>query len=260
MSHQFTRRQAVIAGLGTALSLPAAAMAARRPSAPVSNAPVQMPRAPANADAGFRPIFDGRTLAGWDGDPRYWRVEGGAIVGEVTPDRILRSNTFLYWTGGKPADFELKVECRISAAGNSGINYRSILVEDEIEPANRFAMQGLQFDMDGKNNYTAMVYEERGRRFIAPRGQFTRVATGQAERIGTIGSAAQLRAAILPDWNEFHIIARGPQIYHLVNGQLMAAALDEWPARRKSGLIGMQVHVGPPAKVEFRNIRLKLLA
>ena len=73
----------------------------------------------------YRSIFNGFNLNGWDGDPAYWRVDNGTIVGEVTPTTLLKRNTFLIWRGGRPADFELKLEYRISAKGNSGINYRS---------------------------------------------------------------------------------------------------------------------------------------
>jgi hypothetical protein len=245
-------RRAAIAGIAGAALSPA--MAAAQPRPPL------MPRLPDGDGPGFAPMFNGKSLDGWDGDPRYWRVQDGAIVGEITPQTLLRSNTFLVWRGGEVADFELKAECRISAGGNSGLNYRSILVPDEITRANRYAMQGLQFDIDAANLFTGMVYEERGRGFIARRGQLARVGeAAPSQVIGTIGEAAGLRAAISPDWNTLHIVARGGSLLHLMNGQLMAAALDEAPNPRRSGLIGVQVHVGPPKKVEFRNLRLKRL-
>src|SRR5215204_5701312 len=75
-----------------------------------------------NGDDSFVQIFDGETLNGWEGDTTYWRVEGGNLMGEVTPTTLLKSNTFIVWKGGTPADFELKVEFRIAEAGNSGIN------------------------------------------------------------------------------------------------------------------------------------------
>src|SRR5689334_1537822 len=59
-------------------------------------------------EAGFHSIFDGKSLAGWEGDPKYWRVEGGSMVGEITPATIIKSNTFIIWQGGSPKDFELK--------------------------------------------------------------------------------------------------------------------------------------------------------
>ena len=74
---------------------------------------------------GFESIFDGKTLTGWKGDPNYWRVENGNLVGEVTPETLLKRNTFIVWQGGQPADFELKLEFKIAESGNSGINYRS---------------------------------------------------------------------------------------------------------------------------------------
>jgi hypothetical protein len=120
----------------------------------------------------------------------------------------------------------LKLDYRITLGGNSGINYRSVVVKDEITPANRFALSGLQFDIDGRNLFTAMVYEERGRSFIARRGQFARTTTPPSQVIGVIGEPGSPKT-IRPDWNEAHIIAKGPALYHLLNGRLMAAAIDE---------------------------------
>src|SRR5687767_6502914 len=75
-------------------------------------------------NTGFESIFDGQTLKGWDGDTQFWRVENGAIVGESTPDRVVKVNNFLIWRGGVLRDFELKLEFRMNGA-NSGIQYRS---------------------------------------------------------------------------------------------------------------------------------------
>lgn len=72
---------------------------------------------------GFIPIFDGKTLNDWEGDSTYWWVEDGSLVGEILPSTILDRNTFIIWKGGTPGDFELKLSFRISANGNSGINY-----------------------------------------------------------------------------------------------------------------------------------------
>ena len=137
------------------------------------------PEAPAGDEPGFKPIFDGKTLAGWSGDPKYWRVENGALTGEITPETVIKSNTFIIWQGGAPADFELKADYRITSAGNSGINYRSVVVPDPVTPANKFAMRGYQFDIDGGNRYTGQNYEEKGRLFHALRGQVTHIVGGQ---------------------------------------------------------------------------------
>src|SRR5688572_28344461 len=111
-------------------------------------------------------LFDGKSLKGWEGDANYWRVENGCLVGEITPDKLLKSNSFIIWQGGQPSDFELIVECRITVDGNSGINYRSTKVTDTPH-----ALRGYQADIDGKNRYTGQNYEERGRTTLAHRGQ-----------------------------------------------------------------------------------------
>src|SRR6266566_3674699 len=72
---------------------------------------------PATNDAGLELIFDGKSLAGWEGDTNYWRVENGCLVGEITPDKLLKQNSFIVWRGGETRDFELKVEYRVSARG-----------------------------------------------------------------------------------------------------------------------------------------------
>jgi hypothetical protein len=208
-------------------------------------------------DTAWRTIFDGKSLSGWEGDPRYWRVENGCIVGEVTPATLLKENTFLIWRGGVTRDFELKVEYRISERGNSGINYRSVPV-----PGLPFALAGYQADIDGANRYTGQNYEERGRTFNALRGQVTRIPSDRkAEVIGSVGDGKELERFIRNgDWNEYHLIARGHTLIHMLNGHVMSVVVDEDPVHRRSdGLLGVQVHVGPPMKVEYRNFRLKAL-
>lgn len=212
-------------------------------------------------EPGFRPIFDGRSLDGWEGDPGYWRVDAatGTLVGEITPATVIKSNTFIIWRGGEPKDFELKLEYRITAEGNSGINYRSVVVPDPVTPANKFAMRGYQCDLDGRKRYPGNNYEEKGRLFLAVRGQVTRVTGGRPPvLLSTIGDTDELAKAVTDDWNAVHIIARGNVLTHAINGRLMSVVMDDDAANRpEKGSIGVQVHTGPPMKVEYRNIRLK---
>ncbi len=219
------------------------------------------PEPPTGDEPGFQPIFDGKTLAGWEGDPKYWRVEDGALVGEITPETIIKSNTFIIWKGGAPADFELKADYRITSGGNSGINYRSVVVPDTVTPTNKFALRGYQFDIDGANRYTGQNYEEKGRLFHALRGQVTHVVGGRKPIIlSTIGDSAALAEFITKDWNGIHMIIRGNTLIHMLNGHLMSVVIDDDASGRAiKGEIGVQVHVGPPMKVEYRNFRLKEL-
>jgi len=198
-------------------------------------------------DDSFVQIFDGKTLDGWYGDSTYWRVENGNLIGEVTPTTLLKKNTFIIWEGGEPSDFELKLEFRIAEAGNSGINYRSELL-DSIP----FALRGYQADIDGKIRYTGQNYEERKRTTLAYRGENVIVSSQDNP-----SDSLKLKVKF-EDWNEVHLIAKGNHLRHYVNGILMSEVLDNDSINRKlSGKLGVQVHVGPPMKVEYRNIRLK---
>jgi len=218
---------------------------------PVSAFPLYAPSAPDDT-SGFVEIFDGRTLSGWDGDPTFWRAESGAIVGESTVDKVVARNTFLVWRGGTLKDFELKVEFRISGA-NSGIQYRST----ELASEGRWVVKGYQADIDFRNVYTGNIHEERGRRVLAPRGSFVRaVDGGGVKRVGTVGDPDVLKAAIdTAQWNKYHIVARGAVVIELVNGHVTSILVDEDSTHRADeGVLALQMHTGPPFKVEYRNL------
>ena len=206
-------------------------------------------------DRGFKKIFNGKTLKGWKGDLKHWKVEEGVIVGEVKPENQLKENTFLIWEGADVADFELKIQYKISAGGNSGIQYRSELV-----PGLDYGLKGYQADIDGKNEYTGLNYEERGRGFIAKRGEQVVVdSLGKPTVIQSLGRPDSLASVLkLNDWNEYHLIVKGNRMQHYINGVLMSDALDNDKKNRKSsGLLGLQAHVTAEMRVEFKNIRIK---
>jgi len=244
-----------ISGLGLILTA-VVALAAQTPYAPKQS---DRPEPVAGDEPGFRSIFDGRSLAGWEGNPIYWRAENGALVGEITPATVIKSNTFIVWRGGRPGDFELKLDYRISADGNSGINYRSAIIPDPVTPENKYSMRGYQCDLDGRKRYPGNNYEEKGRLFLALRGQLTHVVGGRPPvLVSTFGDPDELAKLITDDWNAIHVIARGNVLTHIINNRVMSIVVDDDAANRPAdGLIGVQVHVGPPMKVEYRNIRLR---
>lgn len=207
-------------------------------------------------ESGFKQIFDGKSMAGWDADPDFWRVEAGALVGETKPDHQPKQNIFAIWRGGQPADFEFKAEYRMTG-GNSGIQYRSI----ERPDVNKWVLQGYQADIDAAQQFTGQIYEERGRGFLALRGMLAYVGDGQKTgMLGKVGDNTELKALIKSDdWNEIHIIARGNTIIQLINGHVMSTLVDDDTAKRKmDGLIGLQLHLtNTGMKIEVRNIRLK---
>ena len=240
-----------------ALLASAALLAAQ--TAPYAPKQSDRPEVLTGDEPGFQSIFDGKTLAGWEGNPAYWRAESGVLVGEITPANVIKSNTFIIWRGGTPADFELKLDYRITEAGNSGINYRSVVVPDPVTPENKFAMRGYQFDLDGRKRYDGNNYEEKGRLFLAVRGQISHVVGGRPPVVlSSFATSDDLARIATAGWNAAHLIVRTNTATHMLNGRLMSVTIDDDPPNRKlDGLIGMQVHTGPPMKIEYRNIRLK---
>ena len=214
---------------------------------------------------GFRSIFDG-TMKNWDGDAAYWKAEGDALVGTTTAENPLEENTFVIWRGGEPGDFELKVEYRMSAT-NSGIQFRSTHVppggQGRGAVTGKWVLKGYQADIDFANQFTGMVYEERGRGFLMQRGQAVEIGPDAVSRqIGSLErNADELKALIKPgEWNTVHLIARGNTIMNIVNGHVTAFIVDDDPkGRALQGLLGFQIHTGPPMKIEFKNIYLKTL-
>jgi len=261
-----------LAALALAIGSVAAQQAPRGGAAPQGGSG---PRgaAPLNFEdrAGFQAIFDG-TMKNWDGDPAIWKAEGNVLVGTTTAENPLKENTFVIWKGGEPADFELKVEYRMSAT-NSGIQFRSTHLPQgtptptpnnpDAKIAGKWVLKGYQADIDFANQFTGMIYEERGRGFLMQRGQAIEIGTdGVSRLIGNLEmNPNELKGLIKPgDWNTVHLIARGNTIVNIVNGHVTAFIVDDdAKGRAMKGLLGFQIHVGDPMKIEFRNIYLKTL-
>jgi hypothetical protein len=170
---------------------------------------------------------------------------------------VVKQNNFLIWREGVLRDFELKLEFRMSGT-NSGIQYRSA----ELPEVGKWVLKGYQADMDFTENYVGNVHDERGRGVLSRRGEVTRIVDGPAFKVvGTIGDPTLLRGVMnVTGWNHYHIIARGPVLLQFINRQLMSVAIDE-DAKNASaeGVLGFQMHTGPPFKIQFRNILYRKL-
>ena len=203
---------------------------------------------------GFVHILTDSSLIDWEGDSRYWRFEDSVLTGESTPETILIENTFFIWKAEPVENFEMELEYRISERGNSGINYRSQSIEGK-----PFVLKGYQADIDAANQFTGQLYEEKGRGTLSPRARVSYISeNGNSSEAGRIGSDETLVSHIKPgDWNLYHIYAQGNMVVHSINGQVMTTVVDNRSEAGKKGLLGFQLHLGPPMKVEFRNIRFK---
>ncbi len=232
---------------------------ARVPAADQSQPPPTGVRAD---KAGFLRIFNGKDLTRWTGDPKFWSVENGAITGRTTADNPAKGNTFLIWTNGTVADFELRCAFKLTPGdakgfANSGIQYRSKVLD-----ATNWVVGGYQADMEAGPNYTGILYEERMRGILALRGEKVLLGKdGQKQVLGSLGDPAVIGAAIKPgEWNEYVIIARGNRLQHIINGKPTVEVQDEDEAKRAlSGVLALQLHAGPPMMAQFKNLRLKKL-
>jgi hypothetical protein len=199
-------------------------------------------------------LFNGKDLTGWEGDARVWSVENGAIVGH-TKDVPLKNNTFLIWKDGKVGDFKLTLEFKLEG-GNSGIQYRSKVVDPK-----EWIVGGYQADMDGANQYTGILYEERGRGILAKRGERLTIDRDGMKETVQFGDAAELAKVIhKDDWNTYVVEANGTTLRHTINGKLMSETIDrDAEHRATSGILALQVHANlpEPMTVSYRKIRLE---
>lgn len=218
---------------------------------------------------GYVSLFDGVSLKDWDGNPKFWRVENGAIVGESTPTNP-SGNTYIVYRGVEAHDFTMKFEIKVEGSGGSGLQYRSRSgipwrrpIAANLGPVNlAWMLTGPQADFWPSQIYSGQVYSENTPMGIeAYRGQVVEGAGMGARRLmGTIGDLAELGKLVkMNDWNEYTIIARGGTFLHVINGQLMAAMVDDDPASSNNWSGNFGIEIEATTRVSVRNIWLKKL-
>lgn len=185
-----------------------------------------------DSEAGFEPMFNGRDLSGWEGDPLLWLAEDGMIVGR-SPG--IAYNDFLATTG-RYGDFILRFQVHLlNNEGNSGVQFRSERVPGSME------MIGYQADIGP--GWWGNLYDESRRR----------------ENLAEAGPAVLERALEPGGWNDYEIRAQGPHIELRLNGETTVDYEEPDPKIPQEGLIALQIHSGPPLEVRFRNLRIKKL-
>ncbi len=216
------------------------------------------------AEDGFKPLYNGKDLTGWTGNMDLWSADGDTIKGVTKADPKLEHNTFLVYSNAQFGDFELRFSYKI-VNGNSGVQYRSkVLQQGKQGPI----VGGYQADFEAGKTYSGINYEERGRGILAQRGQVTILKADPAdankvkiEVVGSVGKTEDLQANIKhEDWNDYVIQARGNQLTHIINGRVTSVVIDEHAEKAaKTGTLALQIHVGPPMTVQFRNLRIREL-
>jgi hypothetical protein len=212
-----------------------------------------------SADAkGFRTIFNGKDLTGWEGLEDYWTVKDGVISGHETRDRS--KQTFLVWTGAKVGDFELHCKYKFATPdGNSGIQFRSKVLDPKT-----FRVGGYQADCDAQAGYDGSIYDEAGvagnRGTMSNRGDKTTWDGDNKRHNQKLPDAADLKKFIhVGDWNDVVLTAKGHHMTYRINGHLMTDLTDDSPKAVKRGVLAFQLHAGFTMEVQFKDVRIKLL-
>ena len=206
---------------------------------------------------GFSTIFDGQSLDGWRIVPAEqkaaWSVQGGLLVGNSDG-----RGSDLIWKADDLGDFELKLAYRFRTPGNSGVHIRGQLGESESHRVKGYHADlghvGIGPDVLGAWDFhgtpRGSLLVERGHRVVIDEW-------GEKHVTGIVG-------ALTPEdlrkhgWNEVHVVARGYRLFFTINRRMASEVIDhEAPKRIERGVIGLQLHGGPPMTIEFRDIRLK---
>ena len=202
------------------------------------------------AEDGFRPLFNGKDLAGWDGNPGLWSVQDGAITGKTTGPAQLKYNQFLIWRGGKVKNFELRLKVK-HQGNNTGVQYRS----RELPENGTWSIGGYQCDMHPNPPYNAMVYDERGRGIITQNGQRVVIDPSGQKWVTDEHEPVKVDPS---EWHDYTIIANGNHLIHQIDGKVTIDLTDhEEKARSLEGLLAFQIHQGPAMTVQIKDVMIK---
>jgi putative heme-binding domain-containing protein len=201
----------------------------------------------------FQALFNGHDLTGWQGDPQFWRVEGGVIVGQTQQAGQLKQNQFLIWRGGVLKDFILRAKIQVTG-NNTGIQYRS----EELPKPAEWALRGFQCDIHPEAKYNGMLYEEKARGILCQNGQSV---VADPAGIQWLVAERELVKVDTAEWHEYHVIARGNKLIHKVDGRITAEFVDHETrgGKRREGLLGLQLHQGPAMTVRIKDVLLQTL-
>ncbi|MEO1525232.1 MAG: sulfatase-like hydrolase/transferase [Planctomycetota bacterium] len=227
------------------------------PKQPMTNSTVPHPKATAAVTVkpgkdGFVKLFNGRSLAGWTGDSKYWSVRDGAITGVTNGS--LKMNRFLTWNGSTIRNFDLRVKVKVSPGGNSGLQYRGLSRPD----LGLDVVTGYQCDVVAKvPKYNGMLYEEKGRRILSHTGEKVIVdVDGQPWVVGKM----PIKEFAPEEWHDYRVLVRGNHHQHWINDHPTADLTDlDEAGRALEGVLAVQVHVGPAMQIQYKDFRIKHL-
>ena len=201
---------------------------------------------------GFVKLLGGRRLGQWSGDTKYWSVKDGVLTG-VT-DGSLKMNRFITWKGSTIRNFELRVKVKVTPGGNSGLQYRGQSRPD----LGLDIVTGYQCDVVANTpKYNGMLYEEKGRRILSHTGE--KVIIDPKGQPWVIGKMA-VKVFAPGEWHDYRVLVKGNHHQHWIDGHPTADLIDlDEKGRALEGVLAVQVHVGPPMEIKYRDFKIKHL-
>lgn len=209
---------------------------------------------------GFKKLFNGTDLTGWDGLMDFWTVKDGAIVGAEDKEHAA-PQTFLIYKDAKFSDFELHYKYKFTTPeGNSGVQFRSKIYDEKNK-----SVGGYQADCDAKQQYDGGFYDEHGiaggRGIMSNCGDKTTWDSDNKRHNEPLSESKDDLKKIIKvgDWNDVVLIAKGNHITYTINGHLTTEMIDESPKALQEGVIALQLHHGFVMEVQFKDIEIKEL-
>jgi hypothetical protein len=182
----------------------------------------------------FKPLFDGKTLNGWEGNLKSFRLEDGAIVGGSLNEPVPR-NEFLC-TKQVYGDFELRLKFKLLGKGaNAGVQFRTRRIPNHHE------VSGYQADMG--DGWWGSLYDESRRK--------TTLAKADPDAVAKVLKR--------DDWNQYVIRCQGNRIQLWINDLPTVDYTEPDETIERQGIIGLQIHGGPPSEAWYKEIMLRKL-
>ncbi|MCM8529779.1 MAG: DUF1080 domain-containing protein [Lentisphaeraceae bacterium] len=203
-------------------------------------------------------LIKANSLENWQGNSSNWSVEDGVITGVSTSSEPLKQNTFLIWEHDLPENFELNFKYRFkSKSGNSGIQYNSKVLDKE-----KFIVAGMQADFETGDKYSGILYEERGRGILAQRGKSVTVdEKGQKIEVGNLQVPTGIDKSTKEDgWQTYKVVFLNNKATHIINGYATSITeMKSFVTKAYGRTLALQLHKGPPMKIQFKGLTLKEL-
>jgi hypothetical protein len=184
-------------------------------------------------------LFDGKTLGGWEGDPKWWRVQDGTLTGGSLTEKI--PHNFFLATKKSFQNFDLRLKLKLTGVPNTGMINSGVQIRSMRVP-NNTEMSGYQ--VDAGDGWWGKLYDESRRNKV----------------IAEPANAAAVNAAVKPgEWNEYRVRAEGPRIQSWINGVQALDYTETESNIAQDGHIAIQIHSGGMAQVQVKDVRIEVL-